>query len=70
MSDFTLNRRQFIKLGSIAGGGFALGLPLSLLGEETPSLVGSAELNAYVRIADDGTITEPYLEQLRALGAM
>ena len=27
MSDFTLNRRQFIKLGSIAGGGFALGLP-------------------------------------------
>ena len=57
MKDFTLNRRQFIKLGSIAGGGFALGLPLSLLGEETPSLVGSAELNAYVRISDDGTIT-------------
>ena len=51
----TLTRRVFLKATSIAGGGFVLGLPLSGTAQEA-SLVGSAELNAYVQVRDDGKI--------------
>jgi isoquinoline 1-oxidoreductase beta subunit len=53
--NLTLTRRGFLKVGSIAGGGFALGLPLVGF-TEGASLVGSAELNAYVQVRDDGKI--------------
>lgn len=51
----TLTRRELLKAGSIVGGGFALGLP-SVGFAEGVSLVGSAELNAYVQVRDDGKI--------------
>lgn len=50
-----LTRRGFLKATSIAGGGFVLGLPLMGSAMEA-SLVGSAELNAYVQVRDDGKI--------------
>ncbi len=50
-----ITRRGFLKASSIAGGGFVLGLPLVGSTMEA-SLVGSAELNAYVQIRDDGKI--------------
>ncbi|MGI9322082.1 MAG: molybdopterin cofactor-binding domain-containing protein [Pseudomonadales bacterium] len=56
-----LNRRGFIKLTGVAGGGLVLASALPALpalgadGEQ--SLVGNVELNAYVQIAADGTIT-------------
>ena len=51
----TLTRRAFMKASSIVGGGFALGLPSIGLAEGV-SLVGSAELNAYVQVRGDGKI--------------
>ena len=51
----TLTRRVFLKATSIAGGGFVLGLPFHG-GAQQASLVGSAELNAYVQVRDDGKI--------------
>ena len=51
----TLTRRGFLKASSIAGSGFALGFPLAGFAEKA-SLVGSAELNAYVQVRDDGQI--------------
>ena len=51
----TLTRRAFMKASSIVGGGFALGLPSVGLAEGV-SLVGSAELNAYVQVRGDGKI--------------
>ena len=50
-----ITRRGFLKASSIAGGGFVLGLPLVGSPMEA-SLVGSAELNAYVHVRDDGKI--------------
>ena len=50
-----LSRRGFLKVSSIAGGGFIIGFPSCVLSEEV-SLVGSAELNAYVQVRDDGKI--------------
>jgi len=48
-----LNRREFIKLSTIAGGGLVLGLTI-----QTSSLhaKGSGELNAYVQIRPDGKV--------------
>jgi isoquinoline 1-oxidoreductase beta subunit len=55
-----LNRRSFIKLAGLAGGGFALAFHV---GEKSAALAASSEsapttaaLNAYVRIVPDGTI--------------
>lgn len=55
----SVTRRAFLKLGGVTGGGLVLAtvMPGNALSEETPSLVGSVELNAYVQISDDGTIT-------------
>ena len=55
----TLNRRSFLKASALTGGGFLLelSLPASVLGEELGTLVGSKELNAYIKIASDGQIT-------------
>jgi len=55
----TMNRRSFLKASALTGGGFLLelSLPASLLGEELGTLVGSKELNAYIKIASDGQIT-------------
>ncbi|MCB1691115.1 MAG: xanthine dehydrogenase family protein molybdopterin-binding subunit [Pseudomonadales bacterium] len=55
----TMNRRGFLKASALATGGMMLefSLPLSAIGEELGTLVGSGELNAYVKIASDGTIT-------------
>lgn len=54
-----VSRRGFLKVGGATLGGFALAsiAPVGLTDDQTPSLVGSVELNAYVQIADDGTIT-------------
>lgn len=54
----SLSRRNFLKASALAGGGFMLELSLpAALAEELGTLVGSEELNAYVKIASDGEIT-------------
>ncbi|MDA0977017.1 MAG: molybdopterin-dependent oxidoreductase [Proteobacteria bacterium] len=52
-----ISRRGFLKLTGVAGGGLLLAARMPALAEEGPSLVGSVELNAFVSIAEDGTIT-------------
>ncbi len=51
----TMTRRHFLKITSLAGTGFALGLP-NVFAQQAASLVGSAELNAFVQVRDDGKI--------------
>ena len=51
--DFT--RRRFLKLAGLAGGGLVIGTHLKVFGEPS-TLVGSAELNAYVQINEDGSV--------------
>ena len=48
-------RRRFLKLVGLAGGGLAIGTHLNVFGE-TATIVGSAELNAYVQINEDGSV--------------
>ena len=54
-----MKRRGFLTASAIAGGGLLLELtiPASVAAEELGTLVGSRELNAYIRIASDGQIT-------------
>lgn len=54
-----VSRRAFLKLSGLTGAGFILAgvVPGDVSAESTQSIVGSVELNAYVRISDDGTIT-------------
>jgi isoquinoline 1-oxidoreductase beta subunit len=53
-----ISRRGFLKLSGITGGGFVLAatLPASFA-DELGTLVGSAELNTFVQLSSDGTIT-------------
>ena len=51
-----LSRRGFLKLSGAAGGGLLLAASFPSFGEESPTLVGSAELNAYVQVRGDGNI--------------
>lgn len=55
----TINRRSFLKLSGLTGGGFVLAsvLPGTVMAADTLTLVGSAEMNAYVQVSADGTIT-------------
>ena len=57
MRDHTVKRRSFIKVSALAGGGLMLQVALPGATEELGTLVGSDELNAYIRIASDGRIT-------------
>lgn len=60
MSTTNMNRRAFLKSSGVAGGGLMLALTVptgALLAEELGTLVGSAELNVYVKVASDGKIT-------------
>ncbi len=54
-----MNRRSFLKVSALAGGGLMLelALPSTAFGQELGTLVGSKELNVYVQIASDGQIT-------------
>lgn len=55
-----LNRRAFLKLSGIAGGGFVLAsiLPVRLAtAEDLGSLVGSVELNTFIQVSSEGEIT-------------
>ena len=54
-----MNRRTFLKTSGLAGGGFFLASLStgSLFAAESPSLVGSVELNAYVSVSSDGKVT-------------
>jgi isoquinoline 1-oxidoreductase subunit beta len=61
MNDITnLSRRNFLKTGTIVGGGLVLGLSLPLQGGSGKVLAASGRtvtLNAFVRVNTDGTIT-------------
>ena len=53
-----ISRRGFLKLSGIAGGGLVLAATLpNLNAQELGTLVGSGELNAFVQLSSDGTIT-------------
>jgi isoquinoline 1-oxidoreductase beta subunit len=54
-----MNRRSFLKVSALAGGGMMLTLKLASLAsaQELGTLVGSKELNVFVQIASDGKIT-------------
>jgi len=55
-----LNRRSFLKLSGITGGGFLLAsvLPMRLVAaEDLGSLVGSVELNTFIQVSSEGEIT-------------
>ncbi len=53
----TMNRRSFLKISALAGGGVMFAFPTGLLGQDLGTQVGDVELNAYIKIAADGTIT-------------
>ncbi|MBA59810.1 MAG: isoquinoline 1-oxidoreductase [Gammaproteobacteria bacterium] len=55
-SGFQFSRRRFLKLSGLFGGGLAIGAFMPVGFAESPTLVGSAQLNAYVQINDDGSI--------------
>ena len=51
----SISRREFLKVSSAVSSGFIIGLPALSFAQEA-TLVGSAELNAYVQVRDDGKI--------------
>jgi len=59
MTSKNVSRRGFLKVSALAGGGIMLTLntPLSVSGQELGTLLGSEELNVYIKIASDGQIT-------------
>ena len=53
-----IKRRGFLKASALAGGGLLLQMNLPMVNaEELGTLVGSRELNAFIKIASDGEIT-------------
>ena len=58
VSNVQLSRRKLLRLGGIAGAGLVLAAASpSSLANELGTLIGSGELNAFVRLSSDGTIT-------------
>ncbi len=59
MLEMKVDRRSFIKASALAGGGLLMEMSLSppAVGEDLGTLVGSRELNAYIKIASNGEIT-------------
>lgn len=58
MTEHNMNRRNFLKVSALAGGGLMLELTLpAASAQELGTLVGSKELNVFVQIASDGQIT-------------
>jgi isoquinoline 1-oxidoreductase beta subunit len=54
----TIDRRSFLKVSMLAGGGLMLTFNASLLGNALPKVgEGDAQLNSYIKIAPDGAIT-------------
>ena len=51
-----VSRRGFLKLSGLAGGGMMLGWGVTGFAADETTLVGSAELNAYVQVQGDGKI--------------
>ena len=59
MLEMKVDRRSFIKASALAGGGLLMEMSLfpPAVGEDLGTLVGSRELNAYIKIASNGEIT-------------
>jgi hypothetical protein len=59
-----LSRRGFLQAGAAAGGGLLLSLSLPFAGDAEAAGAGGFALNAFIRIAADGsvTLTMPYVE--------
>ncbi|MFT7220998.1 MAG: isoquinoline 1-oxidoreductase beta subunit [Candidatus Azotimanducaceae bacterium] len=53
-----MNRRDFLKVSALTGGGLVMQMTIpAAMAEELGTLVGSKELNIFVEIASDGQIT-------------
>ena len=63
------SRRDFLKISGVMGGGLVLAATAPGWAQGTPNLVGGGELNAYVQIKPDGSMsyTVVHLRWVRAL---
>ncbi|MFC7515932.1 molybdopterin cofactor-binding domain-containing protein [Herbaspirillum sp. GCM10030257] len=57
MQEITMDRRSFLKAGSLLAGGLVLGFNLPTALAQTASATDPDNVNAWLRIAPDGTVT-------------
>ncbi len=57
MSNFTLDRRDFVKLGAIAGAGLVIGIRLPVANARSRRAAAPLAPNAFLRVDTDGAVT-------------